>query len=213
MSAPWLILGATTGIGRLTLDAALAQGHSVRGFARTADTLPEHPNLEPVAGDATDPDVVAKAVDGVSAVIYALGVKERPFLKRGTVSLFSRSTSVLLPAMKAAGVKRLVLVTGFGAGRSKMAMSTVEKAGHSFLLGRFYRDKDVQEDMVMASDLDWTIVRPVILTNGAATGSYKILRDPTEWHNGLISRADVADYLVKATEQGLDVGKDVVLAR
>lgn len=213
MSAPWLILGATTGIGKLTLDAALARGQAVRAFARTADQLPEHPNLEPMVGDATDPSAVARAVEGVSAVIYTIGAKERPFLKRDTVTLFSSTTEILLQAMETAGVKRLVLVTGFGAGRSKQAMSAIEQAGHNFLLGRFYRDKDIQEEKVMASPLDWTIVRPVILTNGAASGAFNVIREPEDWRNGLIARADVAAYLVDATEQGLDIRKDVVLAR
>jgi putative NADH-flavin reductase len=65
----------------------------------------------------------------------------------------------------------------------------------------------------MASDLDWTIARPVILTKGAKTGRVRVLDDPATWRNGLISRADVAGYLLDAVETGRDIRKDVVLAR
>ena len=80
-------------------------------------------------------------------------------------------------------------------------------------MGRPYADKDRQEKLITGSDLDWTIVRPVILTNGAKSGRLKVLRDPSSWRNGLVSRADVASYLIDAVEEGLDIRADVVLAR
>jgi uncharacterized protein YbjT (DUF2867 family) len=64
-------------------------------------------------------------------------------------------------------------------------------------LGRVYADKDVQERIIRKSRLDWTIVRPTILTNGPRTGAYRVLVDPNDWTSGFISRADVADFLVK----------------
>lgn len=92
-------------------------------------------------------------------------------------------------------------------------MSSVESLAHKAILGRPYADKDRQEALIMDSPLDWTIARPVLLTNGTRTGSYQVLRDPKAWRNGLISRADTACYLIDAIEQGLDIRGDVVLAR
>ena len=67
-----------------------------------------------------------------------------------------------------------------------------------------YDDKDVAEQIVRASDLDWTIVRPGLLTNAPATGRYQVLVDPHSWRAGTISRADVADFLAKqATDKSL----------
>jgi uncharacterized protein YbjT (DUF2867 family) len=65
------------------------------------------------------------------------------------------------------------------------------------LLGRVYDDKDVQERIVRRSKLDWVIVRPVILTDGPKTNAYRASVDPRDWKCGFISRADVADFLVK----------------
>jgi uncharacterized protein YbjT (DUF2867 family) len=115
--------------------------------------------------------------------------------------------------MAAAGVRRLIAVTGFGAGRSRAAMSYLEKTGHGLVLGKPYADKDRQEVLIEASDLDWTIVRPVILTKGRKSGTVRVLRELSEWRNGLISRADVASYLVQALDERLDIRRDVVLAR
>ena len=213
MTKPILIMGATSGIGRCALDEAVRRGLPVRAFARSADSLDATDLVEPFKGDATSAEDVARALSGAQAVVYALGITERLAMLWEEETLFSETTRVLLEAMATSDVSRLVVVTGFGAGRSKTAMSWVERTGHRAILGKPYADKDRQEDLIMASAADWTIARPVILTKGARTETYRVLRDPKTWRNGLISRASVAHYLIDAVEQGLDVKADVVLTR
>ncbi|MFC6637467.1 NAD(P)-dependent oxidoreductase [Sulfitobacter sediminilitoris] len=213
MSAPILILGATSGIGALAVDEAIGRGLSVRAFARSAGNLEKTDLIEPFAGDARSAEDIAAALADTRAVIYALGIKERLAMLWEEETLFSESTRVLIDAMKASDTKRLVAVTGFGAGRSRSAMSSIECLGHRAILGRPYADKDRQEAMIVESDLDWTIVRPVILTNGPKSSGPKILRDPSTWRNGLVSRRDVAGYLLDAVEDGLDIRADVVISR
>lgn len=210
---PLLIIGATSGIGRLCMEDALERGLRVRAFSRSADTLPEHPELKRFQGDALSPDDVARALQGVGAVIVALGIKERPAMLWEEETLFSRSTELLLAEMQKANVSRLIVVTGFGAGRSRSTMSALERLGHGAILGRVYADKSRQEDIIMASDSDWTIARPVILTNRPASGKLRVLEEPSSWRNGLVARADVARYLVDAAEKSLNVKQDVVLTR
>lgn len=213
MSKRIVVFGATSGIGKDAVEEALSRGHLVRAFARSAGGMEPREGLELCAGDALDPADVARAIKDVDAVIYCLGITESVSMLWKEVTLFSESTRVLLGQMAEVGLKRLVVVTGFGAGRSKTAMSSVERMGHRAILGKPYEDKDRQEQLLMQSDVDWTIARPVILRNSARTGSYKVLRDPSEWRNGLIPRADVAVYLVDAIEDDLDLRADVVLAR
>ncbi|EBA10593.1 NAD(P)-dependent oxidoreductase [Roseobacter sp. CCS2] len=213
MNKRLLILGATSGIGKLASDNALSRGYDVRAFGRSADTLDKKPQLEPWVGDALIAEDIARALDGVDAVIYALGIKESIAMLWQEVTLFSDTSRILIDQMQQKNIRRLVVVTGFGAGRSKAAMSRIERLGHRAILGRPYADKDRQEELIMASDLDWTIVRPVILTNNAKTGNFRVLRDEKQWRNGLISRADVATYLVDAAASDDDMRRDVVLAR
>ena len=213
MTKPILIMGATSGIGRCAMNEAVRRGLPVRAFARSADTLEATDLVEPFKGDATSAEDVLRALDGARAVVYALGITERLAMLWEEETLFSETTRVLLHAMAQSDVSRLVVVTGFGAGRSQSAMSWIEKTGHRAILGKPYADKDRQEALITTSDTDWTIVRPVILTKGARTEDYRVLRDPATWRNGLISRASVAHYLIDAVEQGLDVKVDVVLTR
>ena len=91
----------------------------------------------------------------------------------------------------------MICVTGFGAGDSRGRGGILYNAVFCLFVGRIYADKDVQERIIRRSRLDWTIVRPTILTNGPRTGAYRVLVDPRDWSSGFISRADVADFLVK----------------
>lgn len=209
-----LVIGATSGIGLCTVEQANSRGHSVRAMARGASDLQLNGALlERFPGDALDPNTVGRAIDGMDAIIMALGIRERPAMIWEDETLFSEATRVLMDAMEAAGMRRLLAITGFGAGRSREAMSRIERLGHGAVLGRVYADKTRQEALIEKSELDWTIVRPVILTNGAKTGRVKVLTDPGTWRNGLVSRADVACYLLDAVENALNIREDVVIAR
>ena len=192
-----LIIGASGGIGRETVRHALDAGHQVRAMARNTDQIEiTHPLLERYSGDATDPEAVRTAIEGVDAVIHVVGVA--PSLRRmcTTTDVFSKTTANLVPVMSRAGVRRLVAVTGFGAGDSRKALSFAERIPHRVFLGTAYDDKDRQEQIIRDSDLDWLIVRPTILTNGRGGRLYKVLVEPETWRNGLIARRDVADFLV-----------------
>lgn len=209
-----LVIGGTSGIGRQVVEAAMAQGHSVRAMGRSAQALPQNiEGLEPFTGDALKPRDMRRALQDVDAVVVTLGIEEGIGMLWQEVTLFSRATEILLRAMRDASVSRLIVVTGFGAGASKAAMSMLERAGHRLLLGKIYEDKDRQEAILKASDLDWTIVRPTILTNGAASDRYRVLADPDRWRNGLISRADVARFIIGELKDGEHVRGELVLTR
>ena len=208
-----LVIGGTSGIGRKDVAEALERGHEVRAMARSAVSLPaDDARLEPFAGDATRAEDVAAALAGVDAVVHTLGIGSRIVRPWERVTLFSRSTEVLLQEMRRAGVRRLVAVTGFGAGDSRTALSTLERIGREAVLGKAYRDKDRQEMAITASGLDWTIVRPTLLTNTGKSGKYQVL-GAGQFRNGVISRADVAHFIVTALEDRSHLRQAVVLAR
>lgn len=207
-----LVIGAGKGIGRQAVLRGVAAGHQMRAMSRSGSP-DDTDGVEDCIGDALIAEDLARAVAGMDAVISTLGIKETPAMLWQEVTLFSDSTKLLIPVMEAADVRRLIAVTGFGAGDSREAMSWVERTGHGVLLGKPYADKDRQEQVIRDSGLDWTIARPVILTNGRHTGQIGVHADPAAWRNGLISRADVAGYLIDAAESGRDMHQAVVLRR
>jgi putative NADH-flavin reductase len=167
------------------------------------------PNLEKVRGDALKSRDVEAALQGIDVVIQTLGVGFGDLFR--PVRLFSDATRVLIAAMEAQSVKRLISVTGFGAGDSRDSISALQRAPFLFIFGRAYDDKSLQERLIKESGLDWTIARPGVLTGGPRTGRCKVLTEASQWRNGMISRSDVAEFLVRQIEDRRYVHKAPVL--
>ncbi len=207
-----IVLGASRGIGLETVNQALDSDHQVKAFARSANDIAiTHPALTKIAGDALDEQALTSALQGVDVVIQTLGLKPGAGMIFDKVDLFSKATRALLSAMGRAKVKRLIAVTGFGAGNSRNSGGPLYEIGFNIFLRRAYSDKDVQESLIRQSDLDWTIVRPVILYDGAHTGRYHVLIEPRRWRIGFVSRANVADFLVKQIDDRACLGKTPVI--
>jgi putative NADH-flavin reductase len=190
-----LVAGGTRGIGRQLVEQALAAGHGVTALARHPERLAiEHERLRKVQGDVLDAPSLPGAMAGQDAVCCAIGVKT-PWEQPG---VFSQGTERLLAAMKASAVRRLVCVTGIGAGDSRGHGGFLyDRVFFPLLLKSAYADKDRQEALIRASGLDWTIVRPGFLTHGPLTGRYRVLTDLAGVTAGRISRADVAHFMLQ----------------
>ena len=168
-----------------------------------------NPSLEKIRGNGLKTADVEAAVVGVDVVIQTLGVGLGELFR--PIHLFSDATRILISAMKKQSIKRLICVTGFGAGDSRASISCLQRLPFQVVFGRAYEDKTLQEQLIKESELDWTIVRPGVLTNGPQTGRYQILTEASQWRNGVISRANVADFLVKQIEDRASIGKAPVL--
>ena len=210
-----LIIGASSGIGLETVDAALAGGHRVKALARSAHTIAiNDARVEKIGGDARDPDTIARALDGADAVIQVLGVPITPATILKGTTLFSDATRVLVDAMRSARARRLIAVTGLEAGDSRGSAGPLHaRVLFPLILQRIYADKSAQEAIIRQSGLDWTIVRPGILTDGPATGRYKVLVESRSWRGGVISRRDVAGFLVAQVADDTLIGRAPVLIR
>lgn len=195
-----LIIGASRGIGLELLKQALEAGHKVTALVRDKSSLESisHKRLNVRQGDVMTRKIVEGACVGQDVVCVTVGMV--PSSKK--VELFSQGTAHILRGMKKAGVKRLLAVTGIGAGDSKgIGGFFYEKVTLPILLRHIYDDKNRQEELIMASDVDWTIVRPAFLTHMPVTGDYRILTDLQGCKVDKISRADVAHFMLSEIEQ------------
>ncbi|MDP9148645.1 MAG: SDR family oxidoreductase [Myxococcota bacterium] len=206
-----LVIGASQGTGALAVEEALARGHDVTAFARSPEKLAvASQRLTRTKGDFHDPLSVRAAIKGHDAVIVTAsatslkGFKENP-------SYFSQGTRHVIDAMRAEGVRRLVILSALGVGESRpLANFLVDKLLISFLLKVPFEDHERQEAMVRESGLEWVIARPGRLTNGAAQRRY-LKKTAIEKVPSSISRADVAAFLVDAAENDAWVRKAVQL--
>ena len=190
-----LIVGATGGTGRQLVEQALERGYTVTALARDPSALRvEHPQLTIVRGDVLDYRSVEAAVQMQQVVMCALGHKR--FFQ--PTRILSEGTRNILRAMEVHGVRRLVCETTLGIGDSagRMGLSYTFFV-IPFILPFYFWDKTRQERLIAATRVNWVIVRPGALTNGAKRNRYRHGRQVGSFLTTMrISRADVADFML-----------------
>jgi putative NADH-flavin reductase len=192
-----IVFGATGKTGRQVVQQALAAGHDVTAFVRDPARLQlDDPRLRVAAGQVTvGQAAVTAAVDGHDAVISALGSSQTLRGMRSPM-IMSQATPVIIQAMTETGVDRLVFLSSLGVGDSYAQAPPVLKLIYKLFLGPVYADKAAGERLLRDSSLNWTLVYPVLLTNGPHTGSYRSGESLELTGMPRISRADVADFMV-----------------
>ncbi|TGE19949.1 NAD(P)-dependent oxidoreductase [Hymenobacter elongatus] len=203
-----LVFGASGATGRQLVQQALNQQFSVTAFVRDPAKLTlRHPNLRVVQGDILRAETVHQAVAGHDAVLSGLGVKKN---QSGDTTL-SDGTQHIIDAMQRHGVRRFICESSLGVGSSKSEPGFLfGKIIAPLFLKHIMADKERQEALIQHSALDWTIVRPAGLTNGKATGGYKVaLSFANASIKGRISRADVAQFMLQQLTTDAFVGRAV----
>ncbi|MBP2707809.1 SDR family oxidoreductase [Microbispora sp. RL4-1S] len=190
------LFGATGGTGRQLILQACDAGDEVTAVVRDPARLPEsHPRLTVLRADVMDPATLGPAVEGCDAVVSALGSRDG----RVPTSVCADGTAAIVGAMRAARVRRLVVVSAGTLttdGDGPLTRLIVKP-----LLGNLFKhtiaDKRRMEEVVRASGLEWTIVRPPRLTDGPHTGVYRSAVDRNVRGALRVSRADLADCVLR----------------
>ena len=205
------IVGASAGVGLLTVKQALQKGLTVVALARTTIPLADQPNLVKLAGSATSVSDVKKAIMGSDAIIITVG--QGNSLKATT--LFTDVATTLLQALNELKVQPpLVVLTGFGAGDSASYVGFPRNLVFRFLLNDIYANKTAMETQISTNYPKWVVVRPGRLTDKPPTGNYRILDQLTKGMDiGAISRADVAHYLVEQAQHPSMLGHYMSLGK
>lgn len=212
-----IVFGSTGGTGLATCRALAAAGHQVTAFARDPARLPAMPSVTAVGGDVMKAADVAAALPGHDLVIVSLGNSQNPFAlmvgaRRTTpVNVCEIGTGHIIAAMQAGGPRRLLVVSAFGIGDTRDRLPFAFKLFYRTVLREHMADKEKQEALVKASGLDWTLIQPVGLTDGPATGAWLADTKGTI-RRQQISRADVASCLVSLLSDERYAGATVALS-
>ncbi len=188
------VIGATGGTGLQVVEQALQRGHFVTAFVRDPAKLKtKHAHLTVLTGDVLESDTLLPAVRRQDAVVCALG--SRPGRADKAVS---EGTKNLIAAMQETGVRRLLVVSSLGVGESFADASLPSKLFIKTVLSGPIAEKEIQEEAVRKSGLDWLIVRPTRLTNDLPKRSYRVGEQIrfSLFAMPQISRADVATFLL-----------------
>ncbi|NNC34697.1 MAG: SDR family oxidoreductase [Croceitalea sp.] len=196
-----LVIGASGATGKHIIKQALLQNHKITALARKPNKIKfKHPNLTVVQGDVLKPKTLKLAIDGQDAVLSALGHKK--FIIKTTI--LSRGTKNIIEAMQNASVKRLICITSLGINDSRFKMGIYYTLFViPFILLFYFLDKEKQERLIEASQLDWTIIRPAQLTNGNLRTNYKHGEKLGHYLlTKLVSRSSVAHFMLRELKEG-----------
>lgn len=190
------IIGATGRTGREVVSQALGHGHHVVAIARRPERLDvAHERLTKVRADVRDIDTLRAALRGADAVIVVVG--DAPARR---IDTYSAGIANVMQAMAELDITRLAVMSAAGTFyRTDRHLSVAFRLLIATTYKGLYDDLERMEQRVMASGLDWTIVRAAGLTDGPLTGTYRVGETGRPLSGGQrISRADVAAFLLKA---------------
>jgi len=172
----------------------------VTAFVRSPDRLGAIKDRIAVKkGDLLDSSQLAQAIEGHDAVISAFG--PRLPVSKADAQLLQQFATALTSAMEETSVTRIVV-------ESVAFLFKDSVVPPAYLLGRLLfpsivADSAAMEKIFAESELDWTMVRPPELTNKSYTGRYRVREGHLPRFGFKISRADVANYMIKAVEHHL----------
>lgn len=203
-----IVFGATGGVGRHVVNQALQTGDEVTAFVRDLTKLQiENDHLHVVRGDATNAEEVSAAIAGHDAVISCLGSNK--MVAKSTQ--LEEMTQHIVAGMEAHHVKRIVYTASAGINNElpgvggKMVMK---------MLQNVLTDHRHAVDLIQAhKDLQYTIVRPLGLTNDDYTGEYREAKEGVPENARNIPRADVAHFILKALGDDTYIGESVGIAQ
>lgn len=201
-----LVLGATGGTGIEIVRQAIERGHSVTAFVRSPERLkPFGDHITVRQGNLLNPVELEPVIKGHEAVLSGFG--PRLPVSKADANLLRQFGGALTAAMPKAGVKRVVV-------ESVAFLFKDSIIPPAYLLGRLLfpsivADASAMEELFQNSGLEWTITRPPELTDKPYTGKYRVREGHLPPFGFKISRADVADFVIKAAENRLSLGKIV----
>ena len=192
------IAGGHGQIGRRLARLLAARGDQVRGLIRNpahADDL-RSDGAEPVVCDLESASVeeVASAVSGADAVVFAAGAGPGSGAER-KLTMDRDGAVKLLEAAQSAGVPRYVIVSSVGA---------ESPPGGDDVFSVYLRAKAEADRALMDSDLDWTVVRPGMLTDDPGTGRVRVQEESIRAE---VTRDDVAAVLAAVVDESRAVSK------
>lgn len=190
------IIGATGKVARHLIAQLFGRGDSVIAIFRDGDKAGELAELgaTPVVLDIerVSQTTLADAIAGSDAVVFSAGAGGGDAARTRAVDF--DGAVLAMAAASAAGIQRFIMVSAMGAG------GPVPTEGD---MVTYYQAKHDADEALMATSLDWTILRPGTLTDDPATGQVNL--GPTDG-GGSVPRADVAAMIVAAIDHPGSVG-------
>ena len=160
-----VVIGANGTTGQEVVTQALAAGHEVVGAVRRPETLSHIKGVEVARIDLSDADTLAAAMQGADVVISTLGHGGVGAAMKFT-TLYSDATRTIRTAMRAAGVKRIMVLSSGGTVDNDKAPGFYTKLLRRLLINTYTDMARMETILEESQDLEWTSVRLTYLRKG-----------------------------------------------
>jgi putative NADH-flavin reductase len=201
-----VVLGATGGTGLEIVRHSIERGHSVTALVRSPERLKLFRDRIIIKqGDLLNSADLEQAIQDHDAVLSGFG--PRVPISKADANLLQNFAVALTKAMLHTAVRRVVI-------ESVAFLFKDSIVPPAYILGRLFfsgilADSSAMERIIRDTELEWTLVRPPELTDKPYTGSYRVREGHLPPFGFKISRADVADFIVKAAENRSSINKIV----
>jgi hypothetical protein len=198
------IIGANGRIGSRVLNEAVSRGHTVTAVVRNPGSVPAGSKVSVVAGDLDHPDLLGKTIAGHDAVICSYGPGMEKSGQPEAYDLYVRAGQGLVAAVKAAGVKRVLVVGGAASLKTPAGVELLDSPDWPPVFQK-YAPKGLREIMYMLKkepDLDWVFLSPsTFIAPGERTGTFRIGKDHLLFDKDGQSRISMEDYAVAMIDE------------
>jgi putative NADH-flavin reductase len=208
------IFGASGATGKLLTECSLAAGHNVKALLRNPADFPLGSKVKVVHGSAFDHAPVLETVEGADVVLSAVGAHS-PLRNE---NVLPRVVPFIVDAMRQAGVRRIIVLGSAGALPDSLDKQPtwrrwiVQNVVYRTFLKWPVAEQISQYATLSASDLDWTMVMPPMLTNDPARGHYRIDSEALPPNGMKISRPDVAEFMMQQIDNPQWIKKAVYIS-
>lgn len=205
-----VVFGASGKTGRLVIEGALASGHEVIAYVRNEESIKSvHPKLKVFVGQLNEKDKLKSVITGSDGCISTLGGAS--LTKHGFEVM--EGIDNIVSIMEEVKVKRFIYLSSIGAGNSRKYMPQPVRFFIADLMLRVpLADHTKNENRIIYSQLEWTIIRPGGLTDGGKSDNLKHGFDNIKMKgNQSISRSNVSAFMLDQLTKGKYLNKCVWL--
>jgi len=189
------VIGGSGKAGQYVVRELLHQGYNIRVLVRNSERFQiQHPAVQVIAGNVSHYDSIDALIRGCDAVFSTLGLGIPP----SDPDIFSLATKNIIRAMTINGLHRYVAITGLNVDTSGDKKGAATQFATDWMYSNYPKstaDRQLEYDLLCASDLDWTLVRLPRIDQTNTHGGVLVSLEDCPGNN--ISAASLSIFLIR----------------